>query len=139
LELNPNRASVMACLGGFYGFNGMVERALEYMDRAKFLDPLFRPNWHCRMDGVVQFVARRHSEAIAAFGRSMPLPFWGHAYIAACSALLSRRDDADRHATEVLRLKPDFSLSRFAAREPYRRQADRSHLVEALGIAGLPD
>jgi adenylate cyclase len=91
------------------------------------------------MLGVIHFAARRYDETIAAYNRTPALPFWGSAYTAASHALALRSEDARRHAAEVLRLKPDFSLRIFAAKEPYRQASERDRLLEGLRKAGLPE
>jgi hypothetical protein len=48
-------------------------------------------------------------------------------------------EEAERSAKEALRLTPDFSIMRNMAREPYKRDSDAQHLIEALKKAGLPE
>jgi adenylate cyclase len=48
-------------------------------------------------------------------------------------------DRSKHHAAEVLRLTPEFSISRFVPKELYRLSSDRKHLTEALRKAGLPE
>jgi TolB-like protein/Tfp pilus assembly protein PilF len=138
-ELNRNRASVLAGLGGFYAYQGKPIEGMRYFERAKPLDPFFEPNWYWRMLGVIQFSERRYDEAISAFSRPSTIPFWGQAYLAACHALSLRITDAGRHAAEVLRLAPEFSIRIFASKEPYKQSADRERLFEGLRAAGLPE
>jgi hypothetical protein len=38
-----------------------------------------------------------------------------------------------------LRFLPDFLLTRFALKEPYKRPGDHEHLIEGLRKAGLPE
>jgi hypothetical protein len=42
-------------------------------------------------------------------------------------------------ATEVLRLRPDFSVAVFTTHESYKFAADREHLASSLRKAGLPE
>lgn len=138
-ELNRNRASVLAGLGGFYAYQGKPVEGMGYFEKAKPLDPFFEPNWYWRVLGVIHFAARRYDEALAAFSRPSTIPIWGHAYVASCHALSLRIKDASRHAAEVLRLAPEFSVRSFVAKEPYRQLADRQRLLEGLHAAGLPE
>jgi adenylate cyclase len=55
-----------------------------------------------------------------------------------CYALNGRIDRAKDCASEVIRLWPDFSLTRFAAKEPFKHSTDRQHLLDGLRKAGLP-
>jgi hypothetical protein len=48
-------------------------------------------------------------------------------------------DRSSHHAAEVLRLMPEFSISRYVPKEPFRLSSDRKNLTEALRKAGLPE
>jgi hypothetical protein len=67
------------------------------------------------------------------------MPIWVPAYLAACHALMGRIDRAQAFAAEVVRRAPDFSLTRLAAKEPYKRPVDRERLLEGMRKAGLPE
>jgi adenylate cyclase len=138
LELNRNRAPQMAALGVFYSFLGRPVEAMDYFKEAKLLDPFYGPTWYWRMVGIAHFVARQYDEAIATFSRSSSVP-WVRAYLAACYALTDQNDHAKRQTAEVIRLVPNFSLIRFAAREPYKLSTDRQHLIDGMRKAGLPE
>jgi adenylate cyclase len=139
LNLNSNRPNTLTNLGCLYAFLGRPDEALEYFKTARSLDPFFEPSWYWRMLGIVLFVARRHDEAIAAFKKSPITPFWVHGYLAACYAHTSRMGDAKRHAAEVVRLAPDFSIIRAVAKDPFKRDSDRQHLIEGMRMSGLPE
>lgn len=139
LELNPNSPLLMAGLGILYGFLGEPERAVEYFKEMKRLDPLSEPSWYWRNRGIVHFIARQYDQAIMAFKRTPITPDWVHAFLAASYAYLNATDDARRHAAEVLRLTPDFSLNRFCTKDPFKRSEDRQHLADGLRAAGLPE
>ena len=64
---------------------------------------------------------------------------WGLAYLAACYALTGNIDRSKHYAAEVLRLMPEFSISRYVPKELYRLSTDRKHLTAALRNAGLPE
>ena len=61
------------------------------------------------------------------------------AYLASCYALTDRVEQARHCAAEVLRASPDFSIARYAAKQPYKNSADREHLIDGLRKAGLPE
>ena len=90
------------------------------------------------MVGIAHFVARQYDEAIATFSRSSSVP-WVRAYLAVCYALTDQNDHAKRQTAEVVRLVPNFSLIRFAAKEPYKLSTDRQHLIDGMRKAGLPE
>ena len=112
---------------------------MDCYKEAKLLDPFFDAAWYWPYVGCGHFAARQYDEAIAAFSRSSTMPFWAQAYLAACYALTNRIERARHCAAEVLRVSPEFSLTRYAAKEPYMKSADREHLIEGLRKAGLPE
>ena len=112
---------------------------MGYFNEAKLLDPFFDPTWYWSDLGIAHFIARRYDEAIASLGRSPHMPYSVQAYLAACYALTDRTDRAEDYACGVLRLVPDFSLNRFAEKEPFKRLADQQSLLDGLRKAGLPE
>jgi adenylate cyclase len=139
LELNPNRPNLMANLGVLYIYLGRLAEGMDCYKEAKLLDPFFDAAWYWPYVGCGHFAARQYDEAIAAFSRSSTMPFWAQAYLAACYALTNRIERARHCAAEVLRVSSEFSLTRYAAKEPYMKSADREHLIEGLRKAGLPE
>ena len=60
-----------------------------------------------------------------------------HLLSAISYAQMNRLDDAQRHAREVLRSDPTFSLPSYAALRPYKNEADLDHEFDDLRKAGL--
>ena len=120
LELNHNSSSLMASVGSLYGYLGKPEKGMSYFEEARLLDPFFDPPWYRPSVGIVHFTAGRYDDAIAALARSPSMPFWGYPYLAASHALAGRTDPAEDCAATVIRLMPDFSLTRFAAKETFK-------------------
>jgi hypothetical protein len=67
------------------------------------------------------------------------LHWWIHCYIAACYAHLGQIEPAKRAASQVLRLKPDFSIVDFERSEWWRDPVDVEHLKDGMCKAGLPE
>ena len=139
LSLNRNSATLFASMASLYTHLGRPEQALDFLREARSIDPFYNPSWYWSVLGTAHFTARQYEEAIAAFSRSTIMPYWARAYLAAACALAGRLDEAKRQAEEVLRLFPTYTISRDAAREPFKRPSDREHLMEGLHKAGLPD
>jgi TolB-like protein/tetratricopeptide (TPR) repeat protein len=139
LELNPNNPNHIADIGLLHAFVGKPDEAIEWLDQAKRVDPYFDPTWCRHMRGVAHFVARRYEEAIVAFGRSSTMPFWVQGYLAACYALTNRPERAKQYAAAINSLVPNFSLTHFVAKEPFKHAADREHLLDGLRKAGLTE
>jgi adenylate cyclase len=139
LELNPNNAEQVARMGFLCANLGKPDEAIDWLKQAQVLDRHLNPTWYWHMLGYAHFVAHKYEEAIAAYSRSSTMPFWVQAYLAACYALTDRVDQAREFAANVLRLAPDFSSTRLAGKEPFKRPADRDHLLDGLRKAGLPE
>ncbi|MET1027635.1 MAG: adenylate/guanylate cyclase domain-containing protein [Dongiaceae bacterium] len=138
LELNRNGAMLRAGLASYYAYIGKTDLALEHFDEARRTDPFFNPTWYWPMVGITHFVARQYDEAILQLSRAPNMPFWVHAYLVACYALADQADRAAEHAAILMRMRPDFSLGRFAAKEPLKNAADRQRLIDGLRQANLP-
>jgi adenylate cyclase len=139
LEMNRNSPSLLASLGDLYVSLGQRAKALACFREARELDPFYDPTWYWASVGLAYFYDRRYEEAIAALSRSPDLSFWSQAYLAATYALSGRPDQARHHAAEVLRQVPDFSIVRYAAKEPLKHADDLEHLVDGMRKAGLPE
>jgi adenylate cyclase len=137
LALNPNDPLIVSQMGEILAFTGNPVEGIQWIEKAMRLDP-GRPDLFGNNLGVALHTARRYADAAKALSRISSLRFPHHAYMAACSAELGSVEEARIHASEVLRLKPDFSLEAYIATTPYKNQEDREHLGEGLQKAGLP-
>lgn len=136
LALNPNDARIVAQRGELLTWLGRAEEAVPWLEKALRLDPNGADRRAFTL-GRILFAARRYSEAIAALRRSAAEPHLQQVYLAACHAALGDLAAAQAAAAAARRLSPDFSGQRYAASLPFRDDADRAHLAEALQQAGL--
>jgi adenylate cyclase len=137
LALNPNNPTVLANLGDLYVRLGDPAKGMHCLKEAKVVDPFFAPKWYWGPVGRAYFVTHQYDDAIAAFARHPT--YWGLAYLSACYALTGDIGCSKHYAAEVLRLMPEFSISRFLPKDPYRLSRDREHVTDALRRAGLPE
>jgi adenylate cyclase len=135
VELNPNDADVLAYMADTLGAIGQSERAVSLLERATRLNP-YHPDWYLWQLGDVLFDLGRYDETIAALGR-MRDPTGTHRLMAASHALLGNLPDARRHADEVLREHPDFSLERWREVPPDTNNETVERYFEGLRLAGL--
>jgi TolB-like protein/Tfp pilus assembly protein PilF len=139
VEMNPNNAEHIADMGGLLTYLGRPEEGLEWLQRARRIDPYFGPAWYWHQLGMAHFTMRRYDQAIGAFERSSTMPPWVHAYVAACHTLADRTTRASEWMTQALRLNPSLSLRHVAKTEPYKNPVDLEHLLDGLRQAGLPE
>jgi len=139
LTLNPNSAIVMANLADLQVFLGRPRETLEWLRRARSVDPYFEPSWYWRVLGRAHFLLGDYAEARQAFERSPTRPFLSLVYLAACGVLLGEAAWAAGQLAAARCLRPDAGIAEVAAIEPYRNAADAEPLLAALRQAGLPD
>ncbi|MFO1392164.1 MAG: TIR domain-containing protein [Steroidobacteraceae bacterium] len=139
VELNPNNAWNRADLGLVLTYAGPAEEALDWLRRAREIDPYFDPPWYWRQAGQALMVLHRFEEALAMFAHVPLRTYRASAYIAACHARLGDMDRARQFAAECLASRPEFSIRHFMSKEPFRNQADADYLEESLRLAGLPE
>src|SRR6185436_15524100 len=98
---------------------GQPENALEPLRKALRLSPKdpSLSTWQMIM-GAVCLHLRRDGEAVDWLHRSValaPTDAFARLFLASALALSGREDDARAQLAELLRLRPDFTLSRFKA------------------------
>jgi TolB-like protein len=136
VSLNPNDVYASTLRGLWLAFVGRGEEALRSLDADLRRDP-FPPTWYWGCRGVAFLQVRRHAEALDAFQHMDLLHWWIHCYIAACHAHLGRIELTKREVSEVLRLKPDFSIADFERSEWWRNPTDLEHVEDGMREAGL--
>jgi TolB-like protein/Tfp pilus assembly protein PilF len=137
-RLNPNDADVAAHQSVFEVFTGRPQQALQALTLARKLNPI-SPNWYCEPSGLALYSLKRYSEAAEAFERATAKRVYVYRYLAACYSQMGCLSKARALVTESLRLQPGFTLSAWAATEPYKSQADLEHMLEGMRKAGLPE
>ena len=137
-SLNPNDPRIVAQRGELLTWQGHPDEGADWARLAMRLDP-YESSGRVHLLGRALHVAGLYLDAIEAFSQVRVLRYAHHAEIAACYAQLKSDEKAKLHAEEVLRLKPDFSISDYLQVLPFRESRDREHHREGLGKAGLPE
>jgi adenylate cyclase len=126
-------------------YAGRPEESLALYKKALRLDP-FPPAWVIGQLGGTYFVLGRYEDALDEFKRLLDRsekgeynPEFAHRLLAATYAMLGREEEARKHAAEVIRINPKFSLKWYAKTLRYKNQADIDRWIDALRKAGLPD
>jgi adenylate cyclase len=138
IELNPNDGDLLATQAMLLTYAGKPEEAREWADEAIRRNPHY-PGWYGSVSAGIHYIEGNYDKAVGVLSRLESLRIWDHRILAASYAQLGKSEDAQRHAHEILAINPNFSLSRYKAKIPYRRDADRQHFLEGLAKAGLPE
>ncbi|MCG8650539.1 MAG: tetratricopeptide repeat protein, partial [Pirellulales bacterium] len=137
IELNPNDADIVAEFADALVYDGEPERAIGLLEKAMRLNP-FYPDWYLWYLADA-YNALGRSEDVIATVEKMQNPAEGRRLLAANYAHLGMLVEAEAHAREVIRLHPQFTISGWAQRPPYKDSAILERYVDGLRKAGLPE
>jgi adenylate cyclase len=139
VELDPNSSLAYLWLGASLNYSGKREEAVAMIEKAIRLNPMPPSSWYVFLSSAL-LNAGRYEEAVTASQKATKLsPNNMFAYLAlVLSYSLGDRDDEARSAAaEVLRIRPKFSVDKFAKRLPYKDPEDIQKMVKAWRNAGL--
>jgi adenylate cyclase len=135
VELNPNDADLLAEMGDAMTYCGQTDKALDLLKRAMRLNPYY-PDWYIWYLGEAHFYARDYQQAIHTL-QQMRDQSEAHRLLASSYAHLGLMEDAQRHAQEVLRIHPNFSLEHWRNVPPNKDPGENEVFIEGLRKAGL--
>lgn len=136
LALNPNDANALACMGAVLAALGRYDEGIDRVREAMRLNP-YHPEWYWVGMGNIFYLARRYEDALEAYKHRNSPGYWVMARIAACYGQLGRTEEARAASAQVLRLKPDFAISK-VFRAGWS-ESDVEKVREGMRKAGLPD
>ena len=139
IEINPTNQWNNADMGLVLIYLGQAEEALRWFKRAREIDPYFDPPWYWRGIGHAHMVLHRYQEALSLLENASSASYRISALKAGCHAQLGDMDSAAACARDCLAIKPEFTISMFMSKEPFKNAADAEHQAESLRMAGLPD
>jgi adenylate cyclase len=132
-ELAPSDASLRLDFGMVLSSQGHSEEAVRELRSLTRLDPALRPT-HLFLLGIAYRQLGRTDEAIAKFqecAHATPDFYAAHMNLAAAYASLGDMNHAREWLTELMRVRPDFSVAKVP------RIVRRELLIEDLRKAGL--
>ena len=138
IELNPNDGDLLATQAILLRDAGQSDEARRWVDEAIRRNPHY-PGWYGSVLAGIHYLEGDYEQAVAVLNRVESLAIWDHRLLAASYAQLGLHEKARQHAEEILAVSPDFSLARFKTKIPYRKEADRDHVLDGLAKAGLPE
>ena len=136
IALNPNDPDSYMLYGRVLAYAGDYDEALKQMTAGREMieNP---PGWYHWFMGTTYFLTRRYDDAIAALRASQSPGAGTLRWLAICYAMVGKADEAKATANEYLRRTPDFDFEFQVATEPFARDEDREHYIEAMKKAGL--
>lgn len=142
IKINPSESLAWLLLGAKYTFDGRGVAALQACGRAMDLSPLDPLSFFYEsLYAGAALAAARYPEATERAGRSLRLNC-GHAssYRILITALVmqGRLDEAREAAGSLMRLTPNFSVSRYRAMSPVTDADFLDVLTDSFRRAGVP-
>jgi adenylate cyclase len=141
IALDPNYADGYMLLSHILIYAGEAEEGVEVAIEGMPLDPdsMYHTLMHLA-DG--QRLLGQYEKAIENFEKSVELRsnfVAGYVWLASTYGNLGRQVEAELAAAQVMRLQPDFSISAYGGKVPYREEAVLEQFREGLRAAGLPE
>jgi adenylate cyclase len=136
--INPNDQLTMIETARYKMYTGDPHGGAHIIHVAMSQNP-YHPNWYYNVLARCLHTAQDYAGAIAALERLDVLNFWCHAYLAGCYAEMGQTQKSADHAMQVLKLKPDFTLNKFARIFPYRDIDVSDAFFSGMRKAGLPE
>jgi TolB-like protein len=138
LEINPNSAWIVGRLGELHNFLGEGEKALEYQNRAKKLDPLL-PSYCRELEAVAHYGLGNYNDTVNVVSQLLHKSQRCHVYLVAALSHLNNEAALRKAVEELLISNPNFSISNFLKNEYYRDDDIPRQLSEDFKKAGMPD
>jgi len=139
VSLAPNAADDIYNLGLILRFSGRAKEAISMHERAIRLNPMPPASYLYQLGLCYTFIGE-FEKAIAICKKALhqnPDDLVGRITLAIAYSSLGREEEARAEAAEVLRIHPKFAVEYAAKTWPYKNQADRDLVINALRKAGL--
>jgi adenylate cyclase len=139
VELNPNGADALDCLGSILNMAGRPEVAFPVVHKAMRLNPI-PPAVYYWVLGESYRLTEQYDKAIAEFEKGLqrhPDHAFCLMWLTATYSMAGREKESRKTALELLRVNPKFSLERWEQMALYKDPAVKKRFVDALRKAGL--
>jgi adenylate cyclase len=144
VALNSNDSRAHIFLAEFLHIGGRPEEAIVHTKKAMRLEPYY-PAWFLvHLAGPYEMLGR-YEEAIAIWKifleralRGEWPPIGLHERLTVSYAALGRMEEAQAHAAEILKIKPDYTVAFYRRNKAYKDKAYLENSVALLRKAGLP-
>jgi tetratricopeptide (TPR) repeat protein len=141
VELAPSNAELLALSANVLNKSGRPERSLVLIQMAMRLCPVYH-GWFLWVLGTAYRLTGQTDSAISAFeAASKHNADWLSTHVSLASTLgeIDREEDSKKSVSEILRLKPDFSIKKYIAGLSYGDPSVTARIEDGLRKAGLPE
>ena len=142
VALDPSYADGHMALAYYLVTAGYAEEGVEEVQKALRFNPLHANRLYYEILSVCHYMLKQYEAAIEAGEQAVsrdPEHYEPHMFLASALAQLEKVDEARRHAQEIMRLNPSFSLRHYAESLPFKNKTDLDHRIAGLRKAGLPE
>ena len=136
IALNPNDPDGYMLYGRALSYAGEYEEAARQMAIGHEMIE-HPPGWYHWFQGALSFLTHDYEGAITALRTSQSPGTGTLRWLAICYAMADLPDEAKATAAEYLKRTPDFDFDFQLSTEPFARDEDRAHYIEAMKKAGL--
>jgi TolB-like protein len=141
VELAPSNAEILALSANVQNKSGRPERSLVLIKMAMRRCPVY-PGWFLWVLGTAYRLTGQTESAIRAFETARKHNAdWLSTHVSLASTLgeIGREEDSKKSVSEILRLKPDFSIKKYMAGLSYGDPSVTARIEDGLRKAGLPE
>jgi len=142
LALDPNDALGYIVMTKIMHYSGRFEEAIPLIKTGMRLHGPYFPAHYLLWLGLPLHMAGRNDEALPVFKKLLERRFpelYVQVNLAVVNMKLGREEEARKHANEVLRLNPKFSLEWWSKMELFKDPAHLESRLDSMRKAGLPD
>jgi TolB-like protein/cytochrome c-type biogenesis protein CcmH/NrfG len=138
IALDPNEADTWAALSDISVLAGRIDEGLEHIGKAFRLNP-FPASWYYLTLGQAQYAEGNYEAVVDTLRREETYRTSSRRFLAAGLAQLGRLEEARAEAELFLVANPHFTISHWAAMEPFRDAGTLAHFVDGYRKAGFPE
>ena len=149
IKADPNDADGYIALAGVLSFAGRGSEALEFVERAMRLNPLYPPRY-LYQQGLAQFSIQRFDTSAASLERAMTLDpgdYWSQRLLLSTYGLLGRREQASKLVQAMksndkrgkMAYYDPLTIKGITYWHPFANAADADRFADGLRKAGLPE
>jgi len=135
VQLNPNDADLLAEMGDALACAGQGQPAVDSLQRAMVLNPYY-PDWYLWYLGEAYFHLGDYEQTINTLNR-MQDKSEAHRLLASSYALSGQLVEAKKHAAEILRIHPTFTIDSWSRVPPDKDEERLQLFLDGLRKAGL--